>query len=128
MLSPIRRWADAIGDSNLLFRDETYARNFGYLSIIAPFGFVQAYAYPVLHGKLNSILKNPFKLFIHSRGIFAIFQTVQAGDTITMTRKISDIYEKQGKNGLMLFVTTEFRFTNQNDELIAVDRQTIISY
>jgi hydroxyacyl-ACP dehydratase HTD2-like protein with hotdog domain len=80
----------------------------------------------VLHGKLNSILKNPFKLFIHGLDIFVLFQTVQAGDTITVTRKISDIYEKQGKNGLMLFVTTEFRFTNQNDAL-AVNRQTIIS-
>jgi len=29
---------------------------------------------------------------------------------------------------LMLFVTTEFRFSNQNNELVAIDRQTIISY
>jgi acyl dehydratase len=43
---------------------------------------------------------------------------IHAGDTITLEKRITDIYEKEGRSGALVFVVQEFTFTNQDDELV----------
>ncbi len=43
---------------------------------------------------------------------------VVAGDNLTMTKRIGDLYEKEGRSGTLVFVVMEFTFTNQRDELV----------
>ena len=41
-----------------------------------------------------------------------------AGDTITLHKEIIDLYEKQGRSGALVFVVTQFTFTNQRGEQV----------
>lgn len=51
---------------------------------------------------------------------------VVAGDVITVTKRLADMYEKEGRSGPLVFVTMEFTFTNQRDETVAVESFTRI--
>ena len=56
------------------------------------------------------------------------FQDIKLGDTIISNRKITDIFEKEGKNGPLCFVIYETTFRNQVDELLALVKRTTILY
>ena len=43
---------------------------------------------------------------------------IHAGDTVTMHKRITDIFEKEGRSGTLVFVVMEFEFVNQNDDLV----------
>ena len=54
------------------------------------------------------------------------FAPVRAGDRLTCTARIADIYEKTGRSGSMLFVVREHTFTNQNDQVVAKIRHSAV--
>ena len=56
------------------------------------------------------------------------FQDIRLGDTIVSNRKITDIFEKEGKNGPLCFVIYETAFRNQLDELLAMVKRTTILF
>ncbi len=139
--SSIRRWAEAIGDTNPLYHDEEYAKSKGYRSIIAPPGFVGQYAFAVTPsssvdssssaGASNSAYRgvaSPFSRNLNGGNEYEILKTVQAGDTLKMTTMIADLREREGRMGKMLFVITETTFKNQDGEIVAKARSTGISY
>ena len=43
---------------------------------------------------------------------------IVAGDTITVEKRIADMYEKEGRSGPLVFLVTEFVFTNQHHEMV----------
>lgn len=51
---------------------------------------------------------------------------MRPGDTITKTGKIIDIFEKEGRSGPLVFTVFENRFTNQDGELVVIEKQTAI--
>jgi N-terminal half of MaoC dehydratase len=53
---------------------------------------------------------------------------MRPGDVIRAVVNLVDYSEKEGRLGLMLFTTTEHRWTNQNDELIKTQRDVLIRY
>ncbi len=125
---PIRRWAEAIGDPNPLYHDEEYAKKCGYDSIIAPPGFVAQYAFPVKSGGSPRRVKSPFKRNLNGGNEYEFYKPVQAGDVLTATTKLIDLYEREGRFGKMLFQIAETTFKNQNNEVVAKARYTGISY
>jgi len=126
---PIRRWAEAIGDPNPLYRDEEYAKKCGYDSIIAPPAFIGQYAYPVKSGRSpREMFESPFKRNLNGGSEYEFFIPIQAGDVITATSKLADIYERKGSLGPMLIRIMETTFKNQKGETVALSRGTGISY
>ncbi|MDD5288487.1 MAG: MaoC family dehydratase N-terminal domain-containing protein [Dehalococcoidales bacterium] len=126
---PIRRWADAIGDANLLYHDEAYAKKCGYRSIIAPPGFMANYAFPVKHGAGVKLPPVGDKVRgLNGGNEFEFLKPIQAGDTITETSKVINMYEREGKLGIMLFIIVEDTFKNQKGETVAKARHTGIRY
>jgi len=51
---------------------------------------------------------------------------VVAGDVIALAKRVSDITEKEGRSGKMVFVTMEFVFTNQDGDTVARESFTRI--
>jgi len=51
---------------------------------------------------------------------------IRPGDVISVTRRFVDVVERETKRGPMVFFTSEFRWTNQNDDLVRVGEQTTI--
>jgi len=125
---PIRRWAEAIGDSNPLYHDEEYAQKKGYRSIITPPAFVGQYAFPVKAGTSRRYFATSLTRNLNGGNEYELFAPAQAGDTLVATSKLAEIFERKGKFGTMLFTISETTFKNQNDELVAKVRYTGISY
>ena len=77
--------------------------------------------------------KLPEKLFVLKRAVagggkWEFYLPVKIGDVITCTTNLTDIYERQGKSGKMLFFVTETRVINQRGELTAKGQGTLINY
>ena len=53
---------------------------------------------------------------------------VRPGDRITVTSKIINLNERSGRLGKMLFATLETQHINQLENLVAVERNTLIYY
>ncbi|MCK4697857.1 MAG: MaoC family dehydratase N-terminal domain-containing protein, partial [Dehalococcoidia bacterium] len=56
---PIRRWAEAIGDTNPLYHDEAYAKKKGHRGLVAPPAFITQYDFPIKVGKSAGRVKSP---------------------------------------------------------------------
>jgi len=120
----IRRFADAIGDTNPLFNNEREARETRFAGMIAPPTFYRLLMAPVPEVKLD---------MTSSRGLdggsdWEYFRPIRPGDRITVQTKIADLRESGGRLGPMVFITTETSYTNQFGELCALQRSTGIRY
>jgi acyl dehydratase len=128
----IARYADAIDDPNLLYRDEEYAKNTRHGGIVTPPGF---FGWPVGGGNIEAGMARVIgavaeggMLRILDGGIELNFYVpVRAGDTLVTYGKLADAREKETKSqGTMLFLIIEQKYLNQNGALVAVARQTLI--
>ena len=54
------------------------------------------------------------------------FAPIRVGDTLTARSKIVDIYQKEGRSGPLIFVVRETTYTNQNDEVVVVEKGSSI--
>ena len=70
----------------------------------------------------------PLKRTVAGGGDWEFFLPVIVGDVITCTSKLTDIYERQGKAGGLIFLITETTVTNQRGELTAKGNSTLINY
>ncbi|MBI4639461.1 MAG: MaoC family dehydratase N-terminal domain-containing protein [Candidatus Tectomicrobia bacterium] len=126
----LRKFLNATGDTNPLFRDEEWARKTEYGGIIAPPTFFCPDA--LIAGQVTGLKRvpNPFRYSIDGGSEWESFQPVRVGDTLSITTKIADIYEKQGsaRTGRMLFTIVEATCRNQRGELVGICRGVSISY
>lgn len=134
---PIRRFADAVGETNPLYWDEEYAKKSKYGSIIAPPGFISS---PWFHGRSTRREKKDssrgdLRVVMAEAGFrrgldggieYEFFQPVRAGDIIKSSSIIKDIIVREGTTGKLALVITETTFTNQKGDLIAKARGTSI--
>ncbi|HVA68113.1 MAG TPA: MaoC family dehydratase N-terminal domain-containing protein [Candidatus Binataceae bacterium] len=120
----IRRFAEAVGDSNPVFNDEAAARHTPFGGMIAPPTFCRSISAAIPDIKLN---------MAQFRGLdggseWEYFEPIRAGDRITVVSKVADLRESAGKLGPMVFITIETSYTNQFGQLCAVQRATGIRY
>ncbi|MDY7030573.1 MAG: MaoC family dehydratase N-terminal domain-containing protein [Thermodesulfobacteriota bacterium] len=70
----------------------------------------------------------PLKRMVAGGGDWDFFHPVKIGDVITCTSKFTDIYERQGKAGTLLFLVTETIVTNRTGEIAAKGKSILINY
>ena len=56
------------------------------------------------------------------------FVPIRLGDVITSSSKLAEVYERQGRMGLMKFVVTQTDWKNQRGELVRINKGTLIYY
>ena len=133
----IRRYCYAVGDINPVYLDEEVAKKSRYGGIVAPPMFydipnMQEFSLDEL--KEDGLAKAEFNVPIKAARTMAggkeveFFKPMRPGDKITRVGKIVDIYEKEGRSGPLAFTIFENRYTNQDGELVAVERMTGISW
>jgi len=127
----IARFAEAVGDPNPIYWDEEYAKNSRHGSIIAPPGFFgwpvrrpQADAAQMMRGP--DMAKAGYGRLLDGGMEYEFISPIRAGDTLTVTSAITDIYEREGRTGKMAFVIRETTYTNQNGDVVAKTRGTAI--
>ena len=121
----IRKLAQAIEDPTPLWQDEEYAKKTKYGSIIAPPTFLTALRDEEWREWAINV-KCPLKRALNAGNELELFQPIRAGDTMTVTTKLADAYERTGKTGKMLFMPFETSYVNQRGELIAKSRATFV--
>ena len=120
----IARFAEAIGDENPLFSDEIKARNSRYGGIIAPPTFYRA----LRPGSLPESAESPFTRILDAGSDWEFFEPIRPGDRITVTIKLADVVEREGRLGKMIIITRETRYENQLGQIVATQKTNGISY
>jgi acyl dehydratase len=127
----VRMFARAVGYKDLVFYDEEYAKSKGYRSLPVPMGFL---GHPIYRPDRPSrpayvmAFETPFKRVLNGGTDFEYYEPVCAGDVLTATTKISDIQEREGRMGPMLFIISETTYKNQEGKAVATFRGTLIQY
>ena len=93
----IREYARAVGEDNPVYFDRDAARAAGFRDVAAPPMFAVVYSSPaVAQGLFDPELGINFAMLVHGGQEFEWGEPVCAGDTITTTASVKDIYEKGG--------------------------------
>lgn len=120
----IQAFARAIGDDNPLFNDESAARRSRYGGLVAPPTFLRS----VGSARPELPFEVPFTRLLDGGSGWEYFEPVRPGDRITSAAQITDIAERTGRAGLMLFMTILITYRNQFDQLVATQTSTTIRY
>src|SRR5262249_7452254 len=115
----------AIKDDNPLYFDEAYAqRNTG--GIVPPPTFTMTLGFWDEGGN-RPLLTYDVRRLLHGEQEFEYLAPVHAGDTLTATGRVADVYEKTGsRGGVMTFGVLETTFTNQRGEKVLISRSTLV--
>lgn len=122
----IRRYVQAIDDPNPLWQDEEYANKSQYGGIIAPPTFVLVIGFEQIQQQMSQSI--PYQTVLHGSSDLECYQPIRPGDVVTVTTKITNIRQRQGKMGKMVFMTFDTTYKNQRQELVARCRQMVIGY
>ena len=120
----IIKFAQAIGDDNPLWNDEAAARKTRYGGLIAPPTFLRSLR--LKRPKLPFEL--PFTRLLDGGSDWEYFQPVRCGDRITAVSRLTNLQERPGRMGLMIFMTSLITYRNQFDEVVATQTSTSIRY
>ena len=120
----IVKFARAIGDSNPIYTDEEAARRSRYGGLVAPPTFFRS----LRSGPMKVDVKSPYPANLDGGSEWEYYEPTRPGDRITVTHKISNIFERPGRLGNMLFIQRETKYVNQFGTTVAIQRTTGISY
>ena len=123
-LGAIRRFADAIGDPNPIYRDEGTAAETRHGKIIAPPTFLRS----LKPGPAIVDLDIPYPEVLDGGSKWEFFQPVRTGDLITVTSKVTDLKERKGRLGPMLIVVRENSFRDSDGTIVGTELSTYIYY
>lgn len=115
----IRRFAEAIGDTNPLYYDEEYAKATRWGGIIAPPTFLCLLLPPLPAPDLDF---GTVKL--NGGSAFEAFRPVRPGDVIIGQAEYADVQAKEGKGGGMLIFQGRTRYTDGDGHLVAIGTGT----
>ena len=120
----IIKFARAIGDDNPLFNDEAAARSTRYGGLIAPPTFLRSVNSP----RPELPFELPFTRMLDGGSDWEYFEAVRPGDHITSVAQITNISERTGRLGAMVFMTVVLTYRNQLDQVVATQTNTMIRY
>lgn len=137
----IRRYALAIDDPNPMYRDEEASKKGKYGGLAAPLFYVTwAVGVPGSEKGIQELGDDGLASFVGVPEIpnvwdlgwvrggeeLEFFKPVYVNDRVTVNGRVVDMKEKDGKSGKLIFVTSEFTYTNQDGERLAKHRLTMI--
>ena len=121
----LRFFARATGEKDPIYFDEAAARAAGHPALPAPPTFLFCLGSLAPDGE-NVIARLGVDMgrVLHGEQSFTYGQPIHAGDVITLTTRISDIYDKRG--GALDFIVQDTDATNQNGEAVGQTRTVIV--
>jgi len=121
----LKFFAKAIGEKNPVYSDEDAAKAAGYKALPAPptFMFSIDLDGPEFLPMLD-MLGMDIGRVLHGSQEFEYLGQIYAGDRITQSCKILDMFDKKG--GALEFIVQESAYTNQDGELVGKAQQTIV--
>lgn len=121
----VRAFSRAIGEGNAIHYDVEAARAAGYPDIPVPPTFV--FGIELESSATDRMLTDmqiSYERLLHGEQGFTYLKPVCAGDTVTVTSQVADVYEK--KNGALTFVERHSEARNQRGEMVAKLRSVFV--
>ena len=133
----VEEWARAIKDDNPAHRDEEAAREQGFERIPAPLTFPRVSLFPRYrpdeYADGDHFLPHYFDIDFDPRYTvngevgFEFERPVYVGDVLSGVTTIADVYQREGsRGGSMTFVVFETEYRDQDDDLVATVRLSLI--
>lgn len=143
----IRRFVQAIMDPDPIYWDDRYAAETRYAGVVSPPMYpMYAFRFPAnapdpldaahetAHYHGGSFLplfglpepNLPLKRVLNGGNEIEFFALARPGDRLRASSMIEDIYQKNGRQGPMVFIRMKFTITNQDGVVLLVNRQTSI--
>jgi len=121
----IKFFAQTIGEKNPIHYSEEAAQKSGYKTIVAPptFPFTIDLESPEFLPVLK-LFDLDIGRILHGNQEFDYSGNIYAGDTIKVTSKVLDVFDKKG--GALEFIVCQSTYTNQDDEVVAKANNTVI--
>ncbi len=130
----IKRFSQAIGETNPIHFDQDYAKTTRYGTIVAPPLFCQMFTFedvpadrlPDDGSPIEIDVPLPARRTVGGASSYEVYRRVRAGDQITARSTLKDVFTKDGKSGKLYFVVVETEFSNQESEPVAKETATYI--
>ncbi len=114
----LKFFAKAIGETNPIYLDEAAAAAAGYADLPAPPTFI--FAAELDSNSMFALFEQlgvPLAKILHGEQGFEYLAPIVAGDTVTVTSEVKDIYDKRG--GALEFIETRSVAVNQRGDTVA---------
>lgn len=119
----IQRYSRAIGETDPVYFDVASARASGHPDLLAPPYFPYTVRVQAAHlvdadqlqpdgSATADVPPLPTTKAMAGETVIEFGDPIHAGDTLTLEKRIIDLFEKEGRTGTLVFVKTEFVFTN----------------
>ena len=123
----VAAFARAVGDLNPLYVDPTAAAKSRFGAVLAPPTFPIRMGAAAGDPDLFLALDLNYASLLHAEQEFEWFRPLVAGEKVTITGRVGDMWEKQGKSGTLDFVVLEQIARDAKGETVYVARTTLIS-
>lgn len=116
----VAAFAAALGDHNPAYRGP---------GATAPPTYPIAFMTQAMAGGMNTFLELglDFMTLVHGEQEFEYVRPVRVGETLTLTGRIADVYDKPGSSGTLDFVVLETEATDAAGTPVFYSRNTLIS-
>lgn len=113
----VQFFREATEDDSPIYYDPEFAAKTVYKEVTAPPFFLMDYG---LSGHVDYVTQfNPLNALLNGGSEIEYFLPMKVGDTITAEPMVVNLEEKEGRSGIMIFVTVQVNFTNQNGDLVS---------
>ena len=138
----IRRYALALDDRNPIFQSAERAKAGRYGALTAPLNYFSwAVGVPGAEKFTSDLGEDGLASFVGVPEIPRVWDVgwmrggeeiefirpIHEGDRVTVRGEVVDMKEKEGRLGPMIFVTSAFIYTNQDEELLVRHKVTMIA-
>jgi acyl dehydratase len=125
----VAAFARALGDENPLYVDPEAARRGPFGTVVAPPTYPIAFMTQAMAGGMDTFLELGlnFMTLVHGEQEFEYDRPIRAGETLTLTGRIADVYEKAGSAGVLDFVVLETEARDAAGARVFASRNVLIS-
>jgi acyl dehydratase len=116
----IQAFAQAVGETDPRYLDADAAKLGSTGGLIAPPIFYDTFR----AGQIPDPQVRFGKIGFNAGQRCEFYGPIRPGDTITMKARITDVYEKTGRTGKMVFIVRETTYENQQGEMLAKVEQS----
>ena len=123
----IKEFVNAIGDDHAVHTDPDAAKAAGYRDVIAPPTYLTVmdnWSGPDFEDRCRELEIDPLKV-LHAEQAYEYLADIYPGDELTETSKVTEVSEKEGKTGRLLFIVMEKSYKRKN-ETVAICRTTTV--
>ena len=117
----IRRFAEALGETNPIYFEEAAARAAGYRSVVAP----PTFATTLRAGSdlREGLMLTPGKHLLQAEQSFEYARPIVAGDRLTVRSRIAEVAQRQTPSGLTDVVVIEDEGRDEAGDVVYRSRQ-----